>query len=80
MGLPVSGAYIWRGLYLEGLIFGILRYVKYEKSREDLLNAMSAGMRGIRLLFRVSRPNVDDDEKAFSAFSLLPATEKAFMF
>ena len=23
--LPVWGAYIWRGLYLEGLIFGILR-------------------------------------------------------
>ena len=25
--LPVWGAYIWRGLYMEGLIFGILRYV-----------------------------------------------------
>ena len=25
--LPVRGAYIWRGLYMEGLIFGILRYV-----------------------------------------------------
>ena len=25
--LPVWGAYIWRGLYIEGLIFGILRYV-----------------------------------------------------
>ena len=24
--LPVWGAYIWRGLYLEVLIFGILRY------------------------------------------------------
>ena len=24
--LPASGAYIWRGLYMEGLIFGILRY------------------------------------------------------
>ena len=24
---PVWGAYIWRGLYMEGLIFGILRYV-----------------------------------------------------
>ena len=24
--LPVSGAYIWRGLYMQGLIFGILRY------------------------------------------------------
>ena len=25
--LPVWGAYIWRGLYTEGLIFGILRYL-----------------------------------------------------
>ena len=25
--LPVWGAYIWRGLYMEGLIFGILQYV-----------------------------------------------------
>ena len=25
--LPVWGAYIWRGLYMEGLIFGILRYI-----------------------------------------------------
>ena len=24
--LPLWGAYIWRGLYTEGLIFGILRY------------------------------------------------------
>ena len=24
---PVWGAYIWRGLYMEGLIFGILRYL-----------------------------------------------------
>ena len=24
--LPVWGAYIWRGLFIEGLIFGILRY------------------------------------------------------
>ena len=24
------GAYIWRGLYMEGLIFGILRYEKIE--------------------------------------------------
>ena len=24
--LPVWRAYIWRGLYMEGLIFGILRY------------------------------------------------------
>ena len=26
--LPVWGAYIWRGLYMEGLIFGILRYLR----------------------------------------------------
>ena len=25
--LPDWGAYVWRGLYMEGLIFGILRYV-----------------------------------------------------
>ena len=25
--LPVWGAYIWKGLYMEGLIFGILRYL-----------------------------------------------------
>ena len=25
LGLPVCGAYIWRGLYMEGLIYGILR-------------------------------------------------------
>ena len=24
-----GGAYIWRGLYVEGLIFGILRYVPH---------------------------------------------------
>ena len=26
--LPVCGAYIWRGLYMEELIFGILRYLR----------------------------------------------------
>ena len=25
--LPVWGAYIWKGLYMEGLIFGILRHI-----------------------------------------------------
>ena len=30
--LLVWGAYIWRGLYMEGLIFGILRYL-YTKRR-----------------------------------------------
>ena len=28
--LPVWGAYIWKGLYMEGLIFGILRYFQTE--------------------------------------------------
>ena len=27
--LPVRGAYIWRGFYMEGLIFGILRYISF---------------------------------------------------
>ena len=27
--LRVWGAYIWRGLYMEGLIFGILRFFKF---------------------------------------------------
>ena len=27
--LPLRGAYIWRGLYMEGLIFGILRYLVF---------------------------------------------------
>ena len=29
--LPVWGAYIWRGLCMEGLIFGILRYIVKSK-------------------------------------------------
>ena len=29
LALPVWGAYIWRGLYMEGLTFGILRYIIY---------------------------------------------------
>ena len=29
--LPDWGAYIWRGLYMEGLIFGILRYFRLFK-------------------------------------------------
>ena len=29
--LPVWGAYFWRGLYIEGLIFRILRYHREEK-------------------------------------------------
>ena len=33
--LPVWGAYIWRGLYMEGLIFGILRYVSVSEAWWD---------------------------------------------
>ena len=31
--LPVWGAYIWRGLYMEGLLFGILRYASSQAHR-----------------------------------------------
>ena len=36
--LPVRGAYIWRGLYNEGLIFGILQYL------ERLFKALRKGL------------------------------------
>ena len=29
LALPVWGAYIWRGLHMEGLIFGILRHIAW---------------------------------------------------
>ena len=35
--LQVWGAYIWRGLYMEGCIFGILRYTKKHDARAELL-------------------------------------------
>ena len=38
--LPVWGAYIWRGLYMEGLIFGILRYVKINRCRQLALDGL----------------------------------------
>ena len=31
--LPVRGAYIWSGLYMKGLIFGILRYLYHAEWR-----------------------------------------------
>ena len=34
--LPVWGTYIWRGLYTEGLIFGILRYPLLSSFRKSL--------------------------------------------
>ena len=33
-----GGAYIWRGLYMEGLIFGILRYLTMQLELHYLLN------------------------------------------
>ena len=35
--LRVWGAYIWRGLYMEGLIFGILRYYAILQGQKILL-------------------------------------------
>ena len=32
--LQVRGAYIWRGLYMEGLIFGILWYTFFSKTTD----------------------------------------------
>ena len=43
--LRVSGAYIWRGLYMEGLIFGILSYVQ-----TDLTTANNVGICGPTML------------------------------
>ena len=34
------GAYIWRGLYMEGLIFGILRYNKGRRRQKDILHCV----------------------------------------
>ena len=34
--LPVWWAYIWRGLFVEGLIFGILRYTKNFSNKMEL--------------------------------------------
>ena len=34
---PIWGAYIWRGLYVEGLIFGILQYFfENEEAKKEL--------------------------------------------
>ena len=35
--LRVWGAYIWRGLYMEGFIFGILRYTIEQNERRTKL-------------------------------------------
>ena len=36
----MRGAYIWRGLYIEGLIFGILRYLRCSLNIIDTLLLM----------------------------------------
>ena len=35
--LQVWGAYIWRGLYIKGLIFGILRCTEHEQVKGPFL-------------------------------------------
>ena len=42
--LRVSGAYIWRGLYIEGLIFGILRYLIVNSGGAELKLILSKGI------------------------------------
>ena len=37
--LPVWGAYIWRGLYMKGLIFGILRYARLVPANDTCFKA-----------------------------------------
>ena len=37
--LPVWGTYIWRVLYMEGLIFGILRYLIVPREIENNVHA-----------------------------------------
>ena len=39
--LPVWGAYIWRGLHMERLIYGILRYI--QKRRQRLYSKKNEG-------------------------------------
>ena len=40
--LPVWGAYIWRGLYMEGFIFRILRYANESHNCTNLVFVMSS--------------------------------------
>ena len=49
LALPVWWAYIWRGLYMEGLIFGILRYFRRERKPKifGIENAMQRVIRKI---------------------------------
>ena len=42
--LPVWGAYFWRGLYTEGLIFGILRYMYLKDCVTTFIQIQTQGM------------------------------------
>ena len=43
LALPIRRAYIWRGVYMEGLIFGILRYIKS--------NVFKMAVNGVELVY-----------------------------
>ena len=45
--LQVQGAYIWRGLYMDGIIFGILRYVFCNLWKETTSDYISQPLRVI---------------------------------
>ena len=51
--LPVWGAYIWTGLCMEGLIFGILRHAKMRLSEV----AIFMGLRGFFSVERIPKQN-----------------------
>ena len=54
--LPVWRAYFWRGLYPEGLIFGILRYfcVEVINSKRQLRGKLGHVVKNSRLPFGVN--------------------------
>ena len=47
------GAYIWRGLYMEGLIFGILRYYVVNASPLALIKHNSPVFLGVTIIIQV---------------------------
>ena len=50
--LQVWGAYIWRGFYMEGLIFGILRYLAMKLFYTVNINLHFSRLKGKTHLFR----------------------------
>ena len=59
--LSLWGAYIWRGLYMEGLIFGILRYSHWPVSFPTGYTYLSAWVFR-SLIWLISRPNIKDPQ------------------